>query len=89
MIMKRTKVDCDRLRDLHAKASGFPANPNNPAHTAQGRGITLYQDAPVLGEDGKWSYDMPTDQELGPQRLARLNAQEKADIATIRAKPDV
>lgn len=88
VIMKRNQADCIRLRDLVAKAGTFPYPPNNPAHAQQGRGFTLYQDAVLLGEDGKWSYDMPDDAELGPVRLARLSASEKSEIAAIRAKPE-
>jgi hypothetical protein len=76
------------MRELHAKASGFPFPPANPAHASRGHGFTTHQDAIVNEEDGKVSYDMPTDAELGAGRLARLTGPERAELASIRAKPE-
>lgn len=90
MKLSRTPADCDRLRDLDAKAAGFPFAPDNPAHAARGVGFTLYRLPVVIDPiDSKSSFDMPTDAELGPGRLARLSGAERAEIAAIRAKPDV
>jgi hypothetical protein len=86
--LKRDRVDCERLRDLHAKAAGYPYPPVNSAHAAQGHGWTTHQDAVVLEDDGKYSYELPTDAELGVTRLARLTAPERAELVAIRAKPE-
>jgi hypothetical protein len=86
--LKRDRADCERLQALHAKAAGFPFPPANPAHAARGHGFTLYQAPVVLEDDGKTSYDMPTDAELGAGKLARLTGPERAELAAIRAKPE-
>lgn len=86
--LKRDRADCDRMRDLHAKAAGFPFSPVNPAHAARGHGWTTHQDAVVIEDDGRPSYDMPTDIELGAAKLARLSTAERTELATIRAKPE-
>jgi hypothetical protein len=76
------------MRDLHAKAAGFPFPPANPAHAAMGHGITTHQDAVVLDDDGRLLYDLPTDAEFGPVRLARLTGPERGELNAIRARPD-
>lgn len=86
--MRRSRADCDRLRDLHAKAAGYPFPPAKAAHAAMGHGITTHQDAVLVEEDGRVSYDLPTDAELGPVRLARLTGPERGEFASIRAKPE-
>lgn len=87
-VVRRNAADCNRLRDLHAKAAGYPFPPANPAHASRGHGVTTHQDAVVTEVDGRLSYDMPTDAELGAGKLARLTGAERAEIATIRSKPE-
>lgn len=87
-ILRRDRADCEELRNLHAKAAGFPFPPANPAHAARGHGFTTHQDEVRTEEDGRTSYDFPTDAELGPVRQARLTGAERARVAAIRAKPD-
>jgi hypothetical protein len=86
--MRRSRADCDRLRDLHAKAAGYPFPPAKPAHASANHGWTTHQDAVLVEDDGRVSYDLPTDAELGPVRLARLTGPERAEITAIRAKPE-
>lgn len=87
--LKRERADCDRLRDLHAKAAGFPFAPANPAHASRGHGFTTHQSDVTIDEsDGKATYDLPTDAELGAAKLARLTGPERAELNAIRAKPE-
>jgi hypothetical protein len=87
-ILRRDRADCERLQALHAKSAGFPFPPRELRHQQTGRGFTLYLDPVVTESDGRVSYDMPTDTELGPSRLSRLTGPERAEIASIRAKPE-